>query len=79
MREFDVATLGEGRMMFKFQALLPDLINVIGEDDVVGIAHRDECSQRQVGHRLELLRNNQLGFSHVNGDALHPIGNDMQL
>ena len=65
-------------MMFEDAPCLVDLVDVVGEDDVVGIAHRDECSLRQVWHRLKLLRNDQLRFSHVNGDTFRPISNDMQ-
>ena len=40
--KLDVATLREGGVMLKGAACLADLVDVVGEDDVVGITHGDE-------------------------------------
>ena len=43
--ELDVAALWEGGMDFEPTSGLTDLVHVVGEDDVVGIAHGDEKSR----------------------------------
>ena len=42
MRELNVTALWEGGMMLKDASHLAHLVDVVGEDDVMGVAHGDE-------------------------------------
>ena len=56
-------------MMFEDAPCLVDLVDVVGEDDVVGIAHRDEDALAHAprGHKLSLVFQSRL--AHVDGDG----------
>ena len=60
-------------MMFEDAPCLVDLVDIVGEDDVVGIAHRYEysLSHPPIGQKQRFVL--QYWFAHVNGDTFHLI------
>ena len=45
-------------------------IDIVGENDVVGIAHRYESALAEAAVGQELLRNVEQGLAHVDSDAV---------
>ena len=54
--ELDVTALWEGGVVFQDPTCLTNLVDIIGKDDIVGIAHGYECSFADATCRQKLLR-----------------------
>lgn len=69
--KLDIAALREGRVILKDASRLAHLVNIISEDDIVRIAHRDENTliHTAASHKLRFVF--QYRLAHVDGDRLN--------